>query len=116
SVWAAPHPDPLPASRGEGTGRRTAWRASSGAADVLANVLVGPVRVAEDVRLEDADLGVGVVPRGCGQAGLAAGRGQELLAVETVLDRDLRQQQAARGAAADVEPVAADLDLFRAVN
>ena len=57
-----------------------------------------------------------VVPGVGGQAGLAAGRGQELLAVEAVLDGDLGQEQAARAVAAHVQAVASDLDLLGAVD
>ena len=97
--------------------------ARAGAADVLARgdqSRAGARRrrrlVAEDLGFEHADLGVGVVPGVGGQAGLAAGRGQELLAVEAVLDRDLGQQQAARAAPAHVQTVTADLDLLGAMD
>ena len=68
----------------------------------------------EDVRGEAEEVDSGLAPRVRGETRLAAGVGEEGLAVPAVLHRDLRQQDAAPAPVADEEAVPSHLDVLGA--
>jgi len=72
--------------------------------------------LAEDLGFEGLNRGVGIAPRGFWQPGLPASLAQEGLPVPHVLGCDLGEKQAAKPSALDIETVAANFNILRAMD